>query len=213
MKKSAIILAGGFSKRFGRDKGLVELAGKPLILHVLDGISHVVNETIVVVSSSEQREAFEHLMSRRASVIIDESEPHSPLIGALTGLKNTQGEYSLLLPCDTPFISSEIASFLLDLCINRNAVIPRWPNGYIEPLQAAYRTKPALVAAEKALKQNKLDLRSMITNLKGVRYISTMVLQSMDTKLLILFNINTPEDLKKAEFMLKKLKNDDTVRY
>ncbi len=31
-----MVLAGGFSKRFGQDKGLVELAGKPLVLHVLD---------------------------------------------------------------------------------------------------------------------------------------------------------------------------------
>lgn len=203
MKKSAIILAGGFSKRFGQDKGLVDLAGKPLMLHVLDGISHVVNETIVVVSSSEQREAFEHLLSRRANVVVDESEPHSPLVGASTGFRNVKSECSFLLPCDTPFISSEIASLLLDLCTNRNAVIPRWPNGYIEPLQAAYRTKSALVAAETALKQNRLDLRSMITNLKGVRYVSTLVLQRMDAKLLTFFNINTPEDLKKAEFTLK----------
>jgi len=203
LKKSAIILAGGFSKRFGQDKGLVDLAGKPLMLHVLDGISHVVNETIVVVSSSEQREAFEHLLSRRANVVVDESEPHSPLVGASTGFRNVKSECSFLLPCDTPFISSEIASLLLDLCTNRNAVIPRWPNGYIEPLQAAYRTKSALVAAETALKQNRLDLRSMITNLKGVRYVSTLVLQRMDAKLLTFFNINTPEDLKKAEFTLK----------
>lgn len=204
MKKSAIILAGGFSKRFGQDKGLVDLAGKPLMLHVLDGISHVVNETIVVVSSSEQREAFEHLLSRRANVVVDESEPHSPLVGASTGFRNVKSECSLLLPCDTPFISGKIASLLLDLCINRNAVIPRWPNGYIEPLHAAYRTKPALAAAETALKQSKLDLRSMIANLKGVRYITTMVLQMMDPKLLTFFNVNTPEDQKKAELLLKR---------
>jgi len=204
LKKSAIILAGGFSKRFGRDKGLVELADKPLILHVFNKISHIVDETVVVASSNAQREAFEHLLSRRVNVVVDESESQSPLIGALTGLKNTQGEYSLLLPCDTPFISNEIASLLLDLCINRNAVIPRWPNGYIEPLQAAYRTKQALVAAEKALKQSRLDLRSMIANLKGVRYVSTLVLQRMDAKLLTFFNINALEDLKRAESLLKR---------
>jgi len=204
LKKSAIILAGGFSKRFGRDKGLVELADKPLILHVFNKISYIVDETVVVASSNAQREAFEHLLSRRVNVVVDESESQSPLIGALTGLKNTQGEYSLLLPCDTPFISNEIASLLLDLCINRNAVIPRWPNGYIEPLQAAYRTKQALVAAEKALKQSRLDLRSMIANLKGVRYVSTLVLQRMDAKLLTFFNINALEDLKRAESLLKR---------
>lgn len=203
MKKSAIILAGGFSKRFGQDKGLVELKGKTLILYVIEGISSVVNETLVVASSSEQREAFEPLIGGRAKVVIDEHEPQSPLVGALTGFEKAQGECSMLLPCDTPFISKEIASLLLDLCIKRNAVIPRWPNGYIEPLQAAYRTKPALVAAEKALKQGKLNLQSMIDHLKEIRYISTLVLQQMDPRLLTFFNVNTPEDLKKAESTLK----------
>jgi len=204
LKKSAVILAGGFSKRFGQDKGLVELAGKPLILYVLNGISSVVDETLVVASSSEQRAAFERLLGRRAKVVLDEYEPRSPLVGALTGFEKAQGEYSLLLPCDTPFISREIASLLLDLCIKRNAVIPRWPNGYIEPLQAAYRTKPALAAAEKALKQKRLNLRSMIAHLKEIRYISTLVLQQMDPRLLTFFNINTPEVLKKAESILKR---------
>jgi len=204
LKKSAIILAGGFSKRFGQDKGLVELAGKPLILYVLDGISSVVDETLVVASSNEQREAFEPLVGHRAKIIIDEHEPRTPLVGALTGLEKAQGEYSFLLPCDTPFISKEIASLLLDLCIKRSAVIPRWPNGYIEPLQAVYCTKPALTAAQKALKQEQLDLRSMIAHLKEIRYISTLVLKQMDPRLLTFFNINTPEDLRKAEFMLKR---------
>lgn len=204
MKKSAIILAGGFSKRFGQGKGLVKLAGKHLILYVLEGISSVADETVVVTSSSEQRGAFEHLVGRRARVVVDKYETRSPLVGALTGLEKAQGEYSLLLPCDTPFISREIASLLLDLCIKRNAVIPRWPNGYIEPLQAAYRTKPTLAAAEKALKQKRLNLRSMIAHLKEIRYISTLVLQQTDPRLLSFFNINTQEDLKKAELLLKR---------
>jgi len=200
-----VVLAGGFSKRFGRDKGLVELAGKPLVLHVLDRMFGVVNETLVVVSSDRQKMAFERSLGQRAKVIIDKREEKSPLIGALTGFEYVQGKYSLLLPCDTPFVSSNTASLLLDLCINRSAVIPRWPNGYIEPLQAAYHTRSALTAARTALEQGKLDLRSMIACLRGVRYVSTMVLQQLDPKLLTFFNVNNPWDLRKAESMLKRL--------
>ncbi len=200
-----MVLAGGFSKRFGREKGLIELAGKPLVLHVLDRISGVVNETLVVASSDRQKMAFERSLRQRAKVMIDKREEKSPLIGALTGFECVQGEYSLLLPCDTPFVSSNIASLLLDLCINRSAVIPRWPNGYIEPLQAAYHTKSALVAARATLEQGNLDLRSMIACLKGVRYVSTMVLQQLDSRLLTFFNVNNPGDLERAERMLKCL--------
>jgi len=203
MKTSAIILAGGFSKRFGQDKGLVKLAGKPLILHILDKVSKVVNETLVVVSSENQKSAFSPFVSSEIEVIIDKYSLHSPVVGALTGFEKASGEYSLLLPCDTPFFSKEIACLLLDLCINKSAVIPRWPNRYIEPLHAVYHTKSALIASETAYEEKKLDLRSMIANLRGVRYISTLVLQQIDPKLMIFFNVNTPEDLKRAESMLK----------
>jgi molybdopterin-guanine dinucleotide biosynthesis protein A len=205
LKKSAVVLAGGFSKRFGRDKGLVELADKSLVLHVLDKISKVANETVVVVSSDSQREAFESSLGQSARIIIDNREEKSPLIGALTGFESVHGKYSLLLPCDTPFVSSKIASLLLDLCINRSAAIPRWPNGYVEPLQAAYHTKSASTAARVALEQGKLDLRSMIASLRNVRYVSTMVLQQLDPQLLTFFNVNDRGDLKRAGSLLKRL--------
>lgn len=198
-----MILAGGFSRRLGQDKGLIDLAGKPLILHVVDRVSKVVDETVVVVGSRVQKEKFESLSGHKANVVADKHEAQSPLVGALTGFESAKGEYSLLLPCDTPFISSQIAQFLLDTCVNKGAVIPRWPSGYIEPLQAAYQTKLALTAAKEALEQGKLDLRSMIARLRRVRYISTVVLRQMDPKLLTFFNINTLGDLKRAESLLK----------
>jgi molybdopterin-guanine dinucleotide biosynthesis protein A len=203
LKNSAVILAGGFSRRLGQDKGLINLAGKPLILHVVDRVSKVVNETVVIVGSRVQKKKFESLSGNKANVVADKHEAQSPLVGALTGFESAKGEYSLLLPCDTPFISSQIAQFLLDTCVNKRAAIPRWPSGYIEPLQAAYQTKLALTAAKEALEQGKLDLRSMIARLRRVRYISTVVLRQMDPKLLTFFNINTLGDLKRAESLLK----------
>jgi molybdopterin-guanine dinucleotide biosynthesis protein A len=203
LKNSAVILAGGFSRRLGQDKGLIDLVGKPLVLHVVDRVSKVVEETVVVVGSRVQKKKFESLLGHKANVVVDKHEAQGPLVGALTGFESAKSEYSLLLSCDTPFISSQIAKFLLDTCINKGAVVPRWPSGYIEPLQAAYHTKPALTAAKKALEQGKLDLRSMISRSNGVRYVSTVVLRQMDPKLLTFFNINTPKDLKRAESLLK----------
>jgi len=204
LKNSAVILAGGFSKRFGQDKALIELAGKPLILHVLDRTSKIVDEMVVVVSSEIQKKTFERLLGHKASVVVDKYKVQSPLLGASTGFESAHGEYSLLLPCDTPFVSGQIMLFLLDLCINKSAVIPRWPSEYIEPLQAAYHTKSALTATKTALEEGKLDLQSMIAHLRGVRYVSTTVLQQMDAELLTFFNINTFKDLKRAESFLKQ---------
>ena len=203
LKRSAVILAGGSSRRFGQNKGLLELAGIPLILHVVDKALHVVDEAVVVVSSDAQKRAFTCLLQDKATVVVDKLEEQSPLVGALTGFERARGKHSLLLPCDSPFISNRVLSLLLDLCINRNAAIPRWPNEYIEPFQAAYHTESALQAAEIALKEKKLDMQSMILHMTRVRYISTLVLRQMDPKLLTFFNINTPEDLKRAESILR----------
>jgi len=202
LEKSAVVLAGGFSKRFGQDKGLLKLAGKPIILHILDKMSTVVDEVLVVVSSKSQEKAYTCFLKQKAKIVIDKYETQNPLVGALTGFEKAQGKYSLLLPCDTPFVSSQIASFLLELCVNKDAVIPRWPNGHIEPLQAVYYTKSALNVADKALEDKKQNMRSMIASLKKVLYVSTLVLKQIDPKLMTFFNINTLKDLRKAEHML-----------
>jgi len=203
LDNSAIVLAGGSSKRFGHDKGLALLADKPLIMYILEALDAVVEEKIVVVSSKEQAEKITKILKPDIKIAIDNSKLQSPLVGALTGFKEASGEYALLLPCDTPLISREILALILELCVGKNAVIPRWPNGYIEPLHAAYRVKPALEAAEAALNEGRLNMRSMIDKLRDIRYVSTLVFQQFDPQLKMFFNVNTPLDLKRAESMLK----------
>ena len=203
MDNSAIVLAGGSSKRFGHDKGLALLADKPLIMYILEALDAVVEEKIVVVSSKEQAEKITKILKPDIKIAIDNSKLQSPLVGALTGFREASGEYALLLPCDTPLISREILALILELCVGKNAVIPSWPNGYIEPLHAAYRVKPALEAAEVALNEGRLNMRSMIDKLRDIRYVSTLVFQQFDPQLKMFFNVNTPLDLKRAESMLK----------
>jgi len=206
LKKSVVVLAGGFSKRFGRDKCLVELAGKPLVVHVLERVSEIVDARVVVVSSEQQRRLLSNTLGSEASLVVDRYEGQSPLVGALTGFESVEGENALLLPCDTPFISPRIAGLLFDLCENRGAVVPRWPNGFIEPLQAVYHAKSAVTAAKAALDEGRHNLSSMIARLHRVRYLSTLVVQQLDPELLTFFNVNTPMDLKKAESIVGRVK-------
>jgi molybdopterin-guanine dinucleotide biosynthesis protein A len=204
LDKSAIILAGGFSSRFGQDKGLLQLADKPLIRHVLDAISTLVDEKMVIASSEVQAENYAKVLGSNVNVLIDADDAQSPLVGALTGFKEAHGTYVLLLSCDAPFVSRDVVSLLFELCINRYAAIPRWPNGYVEPLQAVYCAKPAYEAAKNALSEGKLNMQSMLDGMRGVRYVSTLVLQQLDPELRTFFNVNTPLDLKKAELMFKR---------
>jgi molybdenum cofactor guanylyltransferase len=204
LTSSAIILAGGLSSRFGQDKGLLQLAGKPLVRHVLNAVVNVVDEKIVVVSRREHVDKYLKATGGCASILVDRGNTHSPLAGALTGFEEALGEYSLLLPCDTPLASRDILSLLLELCPGRNACVPRWPNGYVEPLQAVYRTESALEASNVALCAGKLNVQAMLDRLQCVRYVSTLVLQQLDPELRTFFNVNTPLDLKRAEQMLSR---------
>jgi molybdopterin-guanine dinucleotide biosynthesis protein A len=204
VERSAIVLAGGFSSRFGQDKGVLELADKPLIRHVTDAIDLLVDEVVVVTNSRERILKYSQVMAVDVQFVVDVWEARSPLIGALTGFGSAHGKYSLLLPFDTPFVSEEVVSLLFELCQGKAAVIPRWPNGYIEPLHAVYQTKLALEAAEDAITEGKLKLRALIEKLQGVRYISTIAIQQLDPELLTFFNINTPADLNKAMTLIKQ---------
>lgn len=203
MDRSAIVLAGGVSSRFGQDKGILEIANKPLIKYVIDAVNPVVDETIVVTNSQDRITEYAKVLATDVRFAIDSCESKGPLIGALTGFGSAHGKYALLLPFDTPFVSREVVSLLFELCLGKAAAIPRWPNEQIEPLHAVYQTKLALEAAKSAVSEGKLTMRAMIEKLRGVRYVSTLVIQQLDSDLRAFFNINTPLDLKKAMAMVK----------
>ena len=204
MERAAVVLAGGFSKRLGQDKGLVKLAGKPLVTHVLERASEVVDEVLVVVSSESQKEAYSLVVPNENKIFVDDENVRSPLIGALTGFANIRAEYSLLLPCDSPFVSGKVIELLFETCVGVDAAVPRWPNDYIEPLQAVYRTSSALEATRQALGHGEMRPLNMIRLLRRTRYLSTLVIQQLDPHLTTFFNVNTLLDLAKAEKMMEK---------
>ncbi len=204
MERSAVVLAGGLSKRFGQDKAVLEFNGKPLILHVVEAVSSVVDEIVVVTSNTERAEKYAKILGSLSRIVVDEEEALGPLVGALSGFKVAEGKYSLLLASDIPFVSRDVVDLFFELCHGRSAVIPRWPNEQIEPLQAVYHTKTALKAAEMAVADGFLNVRSMIDNMGGVRYVSTLVIQELDPDLETFFNVNTPLDLKRAEGLVRR---------
>lgn len=204
-ERTAIILAGGKSKRLGYDKGLADLAGKPLIIHVIERVRSVVDEIVVCLRPGSQVSVYSRLLPKGGRIVVDdENLPQCPLTGALTGLMNADGKYSSILPCDTPFISTRLIDLLFELAVGVDAAIPRWPNGYIEPLQAVYRTDTSLDAARKALEGGGCEMRAMISLLRRVRYISTLVIREFDPNMYTFMNINTPMDLKRAEALIER---------
>lgn len=166
----------------------------------------ITDTAIVVVSSKNQIEHYSKILPTTVEIVKDEYNIRTPLVGAITGFKRAKNKYTLLLPCDTPFVSRSVAALLLKQCIDQDAAIPRWPNGYLEPLHAAYVTKSALTAAKLALGKEQLNMRSMIETLDNVRYINVNIIKKIDPNLMTFFNINVQSDLKRAEKVFQSLR-------
>ena len=199
---SAIILSGGQSSRFYTNKSIAMLLGKPLISHVVDRIRPVVDEVLVVVASEEQKKVLENILNNPIRIVIDEYSIRSPIVGALTGFKYALGKYSILLPNDTPFISTKVVSLFLQLITGLEAVIPIWPNNYIEPLQAIYETEAVYEAALQAFEEKKYSVKNMIMNLTKLIYVSTTILKNFNGTLNTFLNVNTPQNMKEVEDIL-----------
>lgn len=100
-KLTGLVLAGGRAERMGgRDKGLLALAGEPLVAHVVRGLRPQVAE--VLISANRNVENYRQLGCR---VIEDEPRERyqGPLAGILAALRVVETPYLLTAPCDSPF--------------------------------------------------------------------------------------------------------------
>jgi molybdopterin-guanine dinucleotide biosynthesis protein A len=189
--KTAIILSGGKSSRFNFvDKSFAILGEKALIQHVIDGVSDVVDEIIIVLRDDEKVERIKDLHCKTA---IDTVKGFGPVAGILTGLEISSTEYSIVFGCDMPYVNEKVIELLFDLVNGYNAVIPRWKNGFLEPLYAVYEREPMINATREAIKRNKRDVRYPISRLGSIRYTSAEEIIGIEPKSFT--NINMPEDL------------------
>lgn len=212
LNRSAVILAGGSSAKFEDDKGISELNGKPLISHVVDAVGGLVDEVIVVTSSQQRADLYAEALSPEVRFIVEDYESKGTLVGALAGFEAAKGDYAALLPFDSPFVSQDVMSLLFDCSIGKAAVIPRSTDMECQPLHAVYNTKQALQAAKEALAENEFDVQAMVEKLRGVRYMSLMVIEQLDPDLKTFFTVKTPFELKKAAVMGKHRKTAKTKR-
>ncbi len=202
MERSAIILTDD-SNKFEEDKGLLKLDNKPLLAHVLNAIEDIVEEIVVVTKSKEQAKLYAEIVSPKVRFVCFADKSKGMLGMALAGFEEAEGKYSLLLPFDSPFVSLDVATLFFDCALGKSAVIARSPDCEVEVFNAVYKTKAALEVAKETILCGEFDLEAMVNKLRGVRYMSTMVIEQLDPDFKTFFRIITPLDLKKAVVMLK----------
>ena len=103
---SGLVLAGGLARRMGGiDKGLVVLAGKPMIAHVLAGLAPQVGRVLINANRN-----LDQYGSYGYEVVSDTLEGYlGPLAGALSALEVIDTEFLLTVPCDSPLVAPDLA--------------------------------------------------------------------------------------------------------
>ncbi len=210
-----LILIGGKSARFGSDKGIFEFMGKPLISYQLEILTKFNRDIFLVSHSKEQAQSYIDKIDIKQimAIIIDEKnivaekELHSPMIGLYSGFKELSEigyEKAFALSCDMPLITQEVVNLLINKSKGYDCCIPRWNNGFLEPLFAIYPTKKAYVRTKLNLENRIYKLVRVLDKNWNINYISVEnEIQNFDEKLTTFINVNGPIDIEK----LVKLKN------
>jgi molybdopterin-guanine dinucleotide biosynthesis protein A len=188
------IQAGGSSSRMGHDKAFVELNGRPLIEHVIRRIANLGDETLIVTN---QLRAYSHLGLR---TVPDAVSGTGALVGLYSALCAAQGDTVLVVACDMPFLNRALLEHQLRLAPQADAVVPRHQSQY-EPLHAVYDRRMCLPAIEESLQAGEERLVSFYPNVR-VLTVDEVVLDRLDPGGLSFFNVNTPQDLARAEQLI-----------
>ena len=188
------VQAGGKSSRMGEDKALIRLAGIPLIERVLTRIDGLADEILITTNHPG---TLAYLNLRMAG---DEVPGAGSLHGLKTGLAAARGEIVLAISCDTPFVSRELLENLLSRAHEADVIVPKHGDKY-EPLQAVYNRARCLPAVEAAIVSGERRMISFYPQVH-VLPVEEHVLSNLDPSGLSFFNVNTAEDLERAEQLL-----------
>jgi molybdopterin-guanine dinucleotide biosynthesis protein A len=200
---AAFILAGGFSSRMGREKGLLEFNGEPLIVRTARTIEPLVTEVTVVGPP-------EHYGALGLRAIADQNlrgrggieTVRTPLVGIATALSATKMPWNLILACDLPYLTADWLDWLLSRAVDSSAQIamPSTSRG-LEPLAAVYRREcaaPIMAALGRGVRKVIDAMAEFRTEL-----FSENDWNELDPEGRVLKNMNAPGDYEEAKEWLE----------
>jgi molybdenum cofactor guanylyltransferase len=197
---AGFILAGGESSRMGVDKGLLEIAGVPMIVRTARLVESVVGAPAVVVGTPEKYRG----LGLRA--IADDWPGCGPLGGIATALRASLAEWNLIVACDLPHLTREWLEYLLQRARDSEAeaVVAMNPapanKRGAEPLCAMYH-KGVEPAMRRALERGVRKVTDGLAELR-VEMIEPAKWKGFDSDGFLFKNVNTPADYEEAKARL-----------
>jgi molybdopterin-guanine dinucleotide biosynthesis protein A len=190
---SGIVLAGGQSRRLGRDKAVEPVQGQPLIQRVVERVRQVSRETVIVVADQDRGDALP--LDKEARIALDIYPGKGSLGGIFSGLSAAQEAWGVVVACDMPFLNLDLLRYMASLREEVDAVVPVL-EGRPEPTHSLY-SKACLPHIEARLKANDLKISGFFDEVR-VKYVPEEDVARFDPDYLSFFNINSPADLDKA---------------
>ena len=181
---TGVILVGGKSRRMGRDKAFLEVAGRPLFEIILELFRESFSR-ILLVGNREERFASYGLP------VVPDIYPGSSLGGLYTGLHHAETEHVFVSSCDLPFPSAQVLGHLCSLKEGYDAVVPSTSYGY-EPLFALY-AKSCLAPIRAQLERGEFCAFSYYPQI-NIRHVPPEELAPLDRDGKAFWNLNTPEE-------------------
>ena len=200
----AVVLAGGQSKRFGEDKNQAKLGNITLLEHVLAKVTKKFEKILIISNQNLNLK-----MLNSITIIPDCIQGNlGPLVGVLTAMKwikknNKQYQWIATFPSDTPFFdTSIIEKYKSRINLNKSLLYFVRSNQKRHNIFGLWSVK-LMDTLENDLINNNFRKVEKWADKIGVETINVKI-DKFDS----FFNINTKKDLKEAEKILKKYKND-----
>ena len=187
------VLAGGKSRRFGRNKAVERFQGERLIERQVRTLRSLFPEVMIVTNTPEL------YLDLDVTIVQDIIPERGPLGGIYTGLLFAQGESIFVTAVDMPFLQPGVIRRMVELFPGHDVVVPRLGD-YLEPLHGIYSPR-CLAPVKRMLDREELQVIRFFPSVK-MAYLDEEEIRRLDPEGLSFFNINTPEDMAKATEIL-----------
>ncbi|MDD1736325.1 MAG: molybdenum cofactor guanylyltransferase [Methanothrix sp.] len=204
--RTAVILAGGSSRRLGAEKSLLLFDGKPLLCWTVQRLSSVADEIVIVARDEAHSRRLEKVLSAylpgsiKSAMAWDSLPGYGPVAGIAAGMLRARGEFIFATACDLPFLSPRVVERLFIMAEEDpdcGGAVPVQANGFFEPLHCVYHREKMRQACEKAMAAGERRIFAPLREI-GMRHVAVDLLRPLDRDLLTFFNLNTREDMEKA---------------
>ena len=194
---SIAILAGGQSKRIGRDKALLEVGGSPLIERVLVRVKPLTDDLFISVNSPEKYKQF------GLRTVTDVYPNKAALGGIYSAIKAARYDNVLILACDMPFLNIDLLKHLMKLAPTADVVAPLIEPFQPETLLTVY-SKNCLPIIESRLLANRLRIVDFFDEVSA-RYVEQDEVAKFDPDFHSFINVNTLADWQKVQAIAEEL--------